>query len=196
MKIHHREENRTKAMIMEAFLMLLTKRSYQDITIAQIAEKAKVGRRTFYRYFTDKDALVEAIVSLLMREFAHFITENSTGREAGNRESSAEAIALSYFLFWEEYIEELLLLDKAKLTYSIGDNLEPLLFSVARQSGHVSQNLTKEQQAIWYEKYKYAFAYRLAGYWRVTLMWCKENPRKSPEEMSHLLTDIMFMKEV
>ncbi len=38
----------------EALLKLLEKKRIEDITVGEIAEKARFSRRTFYNYFTDK----------------------------------------------------------------------------------------------------------------------------------------------
>lgn len=62
--IQIQETNQTKKWIMEALLMLLTKKEYQDITISQIADKANLGRRTFYRYFQTKDHVMMEISTL------------------------------------------------------------------------------------------------------------------------------------
>ena len=44
MNIEINEKNRTKKWIMAALLTLLPKRNYHDITIAQIVDKAGLGR--------------------------------------------------------------------------------------------------------------------------------------------------------
>ena len=195
MKIYKKEANTTKAMIIEAFLKVLSKRNYHDITIAQIADKAQVGRRTFYRHFVDKEALIDYIVALLMDEFSRFLLENIKPENHLHKEESTKAIAYSYFLFWEEYIDELLLLQEAKLAHVIGDNIEHYIYNVAKKIGHSNADLTKDQERMLYNKYKYAFSYRLAGYWKVTLLWSQESPRKTPQEMSQIIKEIMFMQE-
>ena len=40
------------------------------------------------------------------------------------------------------------------------------------------------------QKYKYHFAYRTAGFWHVTELWCQESPRKKPEEMADIMMEI------
>ena len=195
MKIYKKESNTTKAMIIEAFLQVLSKRNYHDITIAQIADKALLSRRTFYRHFVDKEALVDYLVTLLMDEFSRFLLENIKQDKHLDKGESTKAVAYSYFLFWEEYIDELLLLQEAKLAHVIGDNIEHYIYNIAKKIGHGDTNLTKEQEYALYEKYKYAFSYRLAGYWKVTLLWSQETPRKTPQEMSRIIKEIMFMEE-
>jgi AcrR family transcriptional regulator len=54
---------RTRRLIQDAFLELIQKRDFEDITIADIAEKATINRATFYAHFQDKYALLEAVVA-------------------------------------------------------------------------------------------------------------------------------------
>ncbi len=50
---------RTRQLLHQAFLALLREKSFQDITIQDIAERATVIRVTFYAHFQDKFALLE-----------------------------------------------------------------------------------------------------------------------------------------
>jgi len=50
---------RTRQLLHQAFLELLGEKSFQDITIQDIAERATVNRVTFYAHFQDKFALLE-----------------------------------------------------------------------------------------------------------------------------------------
>jgi AcrR family transcriptional regulator len=54
---------RTRRLIQDAFLDLAKTRDFDDITIADIAEKATVNRATFYAHFQDKYALLETVVT-------------------------------------------------------------------------------------------------------------------------------------
>lgn len=46
--------NRTRKAIFEAFTELIQKEDFEKITVADICNKADVGKATFYRYFKDK----------------------------------------------------------------------------------------------------------------------------------------------
>lgn len=182
------ESNETKKWIMEALLLLLQKKEYQDITIAQIAAKANLGRRTFYRYFPTKDQVMKEIAQNLMNEFADTILKN----HASNLETVTEA----YFEFWEHKIDILLLMKKAQVLHFIEDNLFALIADVALKVKHfpleqmLDDTITKE-----FEKYKYDFVFKIAGYWHITLLWCEETPRKTPAMMSKIVTDILLWQK-
>ncbi|GAB6927895.1 hypothetical protein JCM10914A_18780 [Paenibacillus sp. JCM 10914] len=62
---------RTRQLILDAFIFLLNKRDFKDITVSDIAKKATVNRATFYKHFTDKYALLETLLSDTFMEYIH-----------------------------------------------------------------------------------------------------------------------------
>jgi len=63
---------RTRKLIREALIALIEERSFDAITVGEIAKRAMVSRAAFYRYYHDKYDLVEQIfeeaIHTLMRE--------------------------------------------------------------------------------------------------------------------------------
>ncbi|MCZ8521695.1 MULTISPECIES: TetR/AcrR family transcriptional regulator [Paenibacillus] len=53
-----RRIQRTRQMIFDAFLILLRRRSYEDISIVDISGQANINRSTFYAHFVDKEDLL------------------------------------------------------------------------------------------------------------------------------------------
>lgn len=49
-----RQNERTKAAIIGAFMQLVKEQGYESITIQAISDRANVGRSTFYRHFMSK----------------------------------------------------------------------------------------------------------------------------------------------
>lgn len=177
------ETNQTRLWIINSLLELLEKKDYSAITINMIVDHAGLGRRTFYRYFKTKDDTMKYITELLMDQFANNIINNHS--------SGMEEVAVCYFQFWEQYIDVLLLLKKAHVLYFIEDNFGDLIIGVAKKVKHIPANIPVEKLAKIYEKYNYEFSIKIAGFWRATIIWCEENPRKSPEEMAKIVTSLL-----
>lgn len=53
-----RRVRKTRSALKQALLELLTKRGYDSITVADITERADVGRSTFYSHYDSKEALL------------------------------------------------------------------------------------------------------------------------------------------
>ncbi|MCC6453836.1 MAG: TetR/AcrR family transcriptional regulator [Caldilineaceae bacterium] len=53
---------RTRKLLLDAFLVLLAEKRYEEITIQDIATRATVNRATFYAHYVDKCALVDDFI--------------------------------------------------------------------------------------------------------------------------------------
>jgi AcrR family transcriptional regulator len=53
--LRERKARRTRDAIVEAAVALFAEQGYDNTSVAQIAERAEVGTRTFFRYFADKE---------------------------------------------------------------------------------------------------------------------------------------------
>lgn len=175
------ETSETKQWIVEALIRLLKRKNYFDITIANITDEALLGRRTFYRHFKSKDEVVELISLQLVDGFVDQLLVEKA--------ETFDEIIRCYFTFWEENIELFLLLKKARLLYYIEENIEALIVKVALKVGHVAGDTADAMKIV--EGYKYEFAYKLAGFWKLTLVWSEEMPRKSANEMSRIIVEFM-----
>jgi len=59
---------RTKNLIRDALKALLVEKSFESISVQDIAERATVNRATFYAHFQDKFALLHALIQDDLRE--------------------------------------------------------------------------------------------------------------------------------
>ena len=54
---------RTRKLLQDAFMSLLAEKSFQAISVQEIAEQATLNRATFYAHFEDKYALADRMLS-------------------------------------------------------------------------------------------------------------------------------------
>jgi AcrR family transcriptional regulator len=59
---------RSRRMLMEALLRLLTRKEFDDISIQEIADEATLNRATFYLHYPDKNALLQAMTATRFRD--------------------------------------------------------------------------------------------------------------------------------
>jgi AcrR family transcriptional regulator len=73
---------RTRKLIRDALLSLLTEKTFESISVQDIAARATVNRATFYAHFTDKLALLDA---MLREDFAGHLSEGDLLNTAQTR---------------------------------------------------------------------------------------------------------------
>ena len=56
-KNEDRRIQRTRKLLQEALLALILEKSYEEVTVQDVLERANVGRSTFYAHFQDKEDL-------------------------------------------------------------------------------------------------------------------------------------------
>lgn len=59
---------RSRRMLMEALVRLLTQKEFDDISIQEIADEATLNRATFYLHYPDKNALLQAMTAARFRD--------------------------------------------------------------------------------------------------------------------------------
>lgn len=70
MSLRERKQQRAREQIVDAAYELFAERGFAQVTVADIAERAEVGRTTFFRYFGDKQEVVFADEQRLLEAFA------------------------------------------------------------------------------------------------------------------------------
>lgn len=58
--LRERKRRRAQEAIVDAAFSLFAERGFADVTVTEIAERAEVGRTTFFRYFGDKQEVLFA----------------------------------------------------------------------------------------------------------------------------------------
>jgi AcrR family transcriptional regulator len=59
---------RTRHLMLQAFMELLSEKGFQSMSVQDISEKAGINRATFYDHFTDKYGLLDYSISQMFRQ--------------------------------------------------------------------------------------------------------------------------------
>jgi AcrR family transcriptional regulator len=63
-----RRSKRTRQLIGDALVELMLEKSFADITVQDILDRANVGRSTFYAHYTDKDSLLSSEITRVIHD--------------------------------------------------------------------------------------------------------------------------------
>jgi len=75
-----RRVRRTRSALHAALLGLLAERSYTEITVSEVIERADVGRSTFYAHYRDKDDLFADAIDVLRTDLMSVDAHPGPGR--------------------------------------------------------------------------------------------------------------------
>lgn len=96
-----RRVNRTRSLLQNALLSLISEKSYERITVEDICENANVGRSTFYAHYTSKDDLKRSGIDDYLRKL---LVEHQ--REAQNGSGDADQNRFSFSLLMFEHARD------------------------------------------------------------------------------------------
>ncbi|NTW56825.1 MAG: TetR/AcrR family transcriptional regulator [Chlorobiaceae bacterium] len=82
-KKEDRRISRTRKLMLDALMSLIVERSYENITVQDIIDRADVGRSTFYAHYRDKDDLLLSWFEHLRNLFEQQQQELRAARETG-----------------------------------------------------------------------------------------------------------------
>lgn len=80
----------------KGLLQMMQKYRYEDISVSDLCKHLQVPRKTFYRYFSDKDGALYALIDHTLGDF--FDKSVSDGKSRGNALDELEM----FFDFWYE----------------------------------------------------------------------------------------------
>mgnify|MGYP002527659203 CR=1 FL=1 len=100
----------TKDAIAEALVALIENNNYNEITIQEIASGCSISRRTEYRHFKTKDEILRYSFRSCLQKLADYISLSDT--------QDLHKLCLTYFKFWEENMDRLLMMNDAGVLFS------------------------------------------------------------------------------
>lgn len=174
-----RRQKKTRHAIFEAFIALLSKHSYETITVGQIIDRADVGRATFYAHFETKEFLLKALCEEL---FAHIFESESGDGNAHSHIFDCDApnsVFLHLFQHLQKNDNNILQLlsgqNNALFLRYFKDDLAKLVES--HLSHFASRKAEELPEGLWIDHISSTFV--------ETVRWWVENGRKeSPEQIT------------
>src|SRR5438132_7977260 len=101
---------RTRKWLQDALIGLMKEKSFEDIQITELTERAQVSRPAFYLHFRSKQELLLSHVDVIFDEF-----HAEVSREIARGNIDRKRISIMLFQYWERYAETLRMVIQAEI---------------------------------------------------------------------------------
>ena len=175
---------KTRNAIKDAFFALLNEKTFEKITVADIAEKAVINRGTFYLHYKDKFDLLESLEREVMEQidsFIQLITEDSIRDVYEHGKPLPHLIPL--FSFIQENPMFFTLISRNSTGSAFFDKIVDKHFSQISQALNLKENETV---------YEYIKVIASSVSSSVIKKWIERDMKESKEQLSSLITCIMI----
>jgi len=162
-----------KNCIAEALFILLKKKDFSAITVKEIAEKAGVGRVTFYRKFPDKEAVVLYYFN---------VQKNIYLKETENIERKIENYQVLFCKIFEvikKNGERLFLLEKSRVGYLWLNYLNECFDKLFCEKFHIEDG--------------YLHYARAGALYNISVKWICGGCKESPQDMAKFYYGLLFL---
>jgi len=168
---------RSKKWITSALIDLMKEKPFNKITIQEIANKAELDRRTFYRNFSSKEDIL-----------SYHILRLSTEYSVALKEEKYLSLSIALRIFCEtayKHRDFILLL--------IENNLSVLLLNVFDEVLPAIHNMVQDKfsEITDLKNIEYAFSYNAGGFWNVLNKWFKEGTQLSPSQIAEIVANLI-----
>ena len=176
--MNKKENHSAKSEIENAFLRLMTQKSYLDITVTDIVQEAKVARVSFYRNFSSISEVLDSIADATAEKLdIEFLPLLDTADERKLREylfNYFYQISLNYKEMWA-----IRGLNMDLFTKCLGEKI------------HEKRKATEPENPAIPEKY--GWAVKLCVLDGVSRKWLADGMKETPEEMIDYVMPIIRM---
>ena len=170
-----RRQRKTRDAIFQAFTALLEIKSYSNITVQDIIDRADIGRSTFYAHFDTKDDLLREICAEI---FDHVFSAEVPHEKS--HDFSGEDGAIDRRL--------------THMLYHLADNRHYIKSILSRESGELFMGYFKERLSEVFAEHRkpasddvpdsYLLNHMVSSFAETVRWWLRDNPDYTPEEIA------------
>lgn len=129
--LRERKKQRTREALLNAALELFTTQGYERTTVDEIVDAVKVSQRTFFRYFSNKEAAAFAVQEMLESRFLAELRQRPTA------ETPFEAMRRATLNAWDgiaDALEDDVTVELQMRAYQMIESTPVLLAALMRRS--------------------------------------------------------------
>ena len=161
----------------KGLLQAMRMQHYENISISDLCDNLDIPRKSFYRYFSNKDGALFALIDHTLMEF-----EQSSGYPMGVR-GSALADLERYFVFWYSQRDLLTALQRSRLS---GLLVERATYHALRER-LMPDYLLYESERVQH----LSLTFVVCGLISMVLAWHNDGYRESPAEIAGIAVALL-----
>src|SRR5258707_4581999 len=169
---------RTRKWLQDALIGLMKEKSFEDIQITELTERAQVSRPAFYLHYRSKEELLLSHVDVIFDEF-----HAEVSREIAHGQGDRKRFSLLLFQYWERYAETLRLVIQAGnpdiLLERLKTYLEVMMNELAARSRRPARDPRLQELIV---------AYVAGGAYMLLTAWVTQKMPFSAEQMGMLFS--------
>ena len=165
--------------IEQGLLEYMTHKAYEDITVIELCHKLDIPRKAFYRYFSNKDGALLALIDHTLHDLATNHLENKI-----NTIDNLE-IMEHFFDYW---LEKKVLLD-VLATNNLSGILLQRAVNAAPEYEPMLDSLSLSNGSVRAKRYKLYFI--ISGVISLVIQWHHNHFDKTPAQMAKLAVELV-----
>ncbi len=177
-----RRARRTKALLKEAFIKLLSEKKLNEITVKELCDVADINRGTFYLHYMDIYDLKDKLEEELYLEFDQLVIETSTILE----ELDSYQFFLTLFQLTEKHAELIGVLLGPNGDIDFSRKMQAI-FKERYLELLLGQNLSEASL-----DYSYSYNFLSSGFTGLIEGWINDKKAVSIEEMARLTNALII----
>ena len=167
----------------DGLLSVMLHQQYEDISVSEFCDELGIPRKSFYRYFTNKDGALYALVDHALQDFV--------GEFFGQDTETGVQLAEDFFRYWLTKKDLLRALERNNLSGVLVQRAVELTVRDERFLPELLPDSLKHMQS-------YITLFLVSGITSLLVQWEKDDFKASPKEMAimtvHLLNQTAFTK--
>lgn len=175
--IGNKKAQRSQQQISKVLLELMNEKSFDDITISELTEKAGLARRTFYRNYSSKE---EIIITYLIDFWNEYDNEM-----AATDDHSLRNTALVFFNKLEEHKDMLILFNNNNLLTLFLNNISELM-----EASYKRRDNLEELHHISSDEIHTVSLFVAGGFFQVAINWLNHGAIETPEQLAQSIDSI------
>lgn len=164
-----------EAQIIAGLFTLMEIDDFALITVTQIAQEAEIGRKTFYRYFKNKEAVLERSIEQLFSEYAAY--------EQNYSAETYETLIYHHFTFWYQHSTQLNVLYKNDLMFYLFKHYQQRIPQL--NAAYIRREKLDPTVA------KYANAFTTGIFWSTLYIWIETGAKETPAELAKICSTFL-----